>query len=103
MIKPYVNRGQVKLGSCALTFTPPVGYQWQVMSIAISNNATTVVPTVFVYLDSIFICGSSAGLQDTADGSPIPVKSGSQLTILWAAAANQSVCIAQLIVQETPI
>jgi hypothetical protein len=79
--------------------TPPGGYQWLVYQIGISNNGVNNC-TAAVFLNQRFMCGSSVGQQDAADGSPIPVRTGDTIRIVWSGASVASICNVQLLVEE---
>lgn len=100
-MKPY--SGQVTVPPNSMTaeidISPPAGYQWLVYQISVSNTGTSS-SDVSVYLNQRFVCGSSAGNQDSADGSPVPVRSGDSLRAVWSAATAGSVCNLQILVTE---
>lgn len=86
-------------GNAEADITPPNGYFWSATHLSVESNSAALC-SVSVFLNQRFVCGSSVGNQDSADGSPIPVKSGDQLRFVWASCTPGAVCNAQAIVME---
>ena len=86
-------------GTAEVDLIPPAAYQWLVYQIAISTNSVQT-STASVFLNQRFICGSNIGNQDAADGSPVPVRTGDQLRVVWSNCNAGSVCNVQLLVEE---
>lgn len=87
-------------GTVEVDLTPPNGYEWSVGHIAVSTNAGTVVTNAQVFLNQRFICGSSQGNGDSADGTPVPVRSGDSIRTIWTNVPQNVVCVVQMLVAE---
>lgn len=100
LYKPYSGQAIAGAnGAAEKDFTPPSTFNWDVYQIGITS--TSVLPsTVSVYLDAKFMCGSNIGNADAADGSPITVRNGSTLKIIWAGCTPGAVCTVNLLVYE---
>lgn len=95
--------GQVTVSAiqaAEVDLTPAGAYQWLVYQIALSASGSSVV-TASVFLNQRFICGTNIGNQDAADGSPVPVRNGDTLRIVWTGCPVGTVCNAQLLVEES--
>lgn len=99
LLAPSNQATVVSGGSVEVDFTPPSTYDWLVNQIAIESNSV-LFSQARVFLNQKFMCGSNIGNQDAADGSPIIVRNGSTLRIVWSGCTNGSLCIAHLIVEQ---
>lgn len=64
--------------------SPAVGTKWLVNHMAVSGSALLSGKVYCnVYVDDTFWCGSSAGMGDAADGTPIEVLNQQQLRFVW--------------------
>lgn len=98
--RQYKSGGQADAGGrCEVDMAPPAGYVWQVTNISVTSNSIGA-PTCSVFLNTTFVCGTNIGTQDSADGSPVPVRQGDTLRLVWSGAQVGSSCSVLIIVQE---
>lgn len=89
-------------GAAEADLTPPPGYQWMVYHISVFANSTTNC-TCSVYLNQRFICGTTIGTADSADGSPVPMNFSDSIRFVWNGVSNGAVCNVQILVEEAVI
>lgn len=70
-------------GTCAITFSPVQGRAWTITTISVTTNTQAGSVGAGVFLNGRFICATSNGNGDTADGSPLPVTQGSTVSIVF--------------------
>lgn len=95
-------------GVVNIFFEPNSGYQWMLQHVSVFLHTIPGSPsgqtsgTANLFVDNAFICTTSTGKNDSADGTPIPVYDGSQVKIQWnSIAGNIAFCEAVIIVDET--
>lgn len=98
-MKSYNGQGKALGLTAEIDFTPPPGYEWLVDHIAVSCDGTSNC-TAAVYLNQRFICGTSVASNDSADGSPIPVRAIDQVRIVWSNESVGANVYATLLVRE---
>lgn len=99
-MKPYSGQAVANAAGVAeIDLVPPAAYQWLVYQIGLSAGSSTS-STASVYLNQRFMCGSNTGNADAADGSPIPVRTGDTLRIVWNNCSQGAICSAQILVEE---
>ena len=99
-MKPYKGQAIANAAGVAEVDLAPIStYDWEVYQIAISSTSAAF-STAQVFLDTRFMCGSNIGNADAADGSPITVRNGSSLRIVWNGCTPGAVCIVQILVME---
>ena len=75
-----------------------LAYSIEQISVVAQGSSTG---TAEVFLNRQFICGTSQGWLDSADGTPArPLSRGDQLTVVWAGVAPGSSCQAVLLGEQ---
>jgi hypothetical protein len=90
------------MGIATVTLSPPNTYRWTIYQITVMCNGSSL-SSASVSVDGIFYCGSNSGNEDAADGNPLVVNAGSNLTVTWTNASPGSTCTANLLVTETEV
>lgn len=99
-MKPYSGQAIANAAGVAeIDLIPPAAYQWLVYQIGLSTSSVFST-TAQVFLNQRFMCGSNTGNADAADGSPIPVRTGDTLRIVWRGATPGAICNVQVLVEE---
>ena len=88
-------------GGTALVRTPavPGAQQWVVDAISIATTSSLAGDAVVCLGDpstSSFICGTNAGNNDSADGSPITIAEGQYISIGWTGQTPGAKCAANV-------
>jgi len=83
-------------GTAVATLSGSVGVSIVVEQISVSNTAG--VGTAEVFLDNVFLCGSSQGWLDSADGPPaIPLDQAASLSVKWFGVPAGTGCVAMFL------
>jgi len=84
-------------GSAVADYSPVVPTSIEQISVSTTGSSGTAL----VYLDNLFVLGSSQGWLDSADGPPpIDVNPGSHLQVRWTGAGAAVGCTALLMGQQ---
>lgn len=94
--------GSARAPTSEVNLTPPTGYRWTVQQISVTSSSTTVT-SARVYINGRFVCGTSSGNEDSADGNPLPITTGSVLSVRWDGGSVDAVYGVTMFVTETPV
>lgn len=83
-----IYRGSIRvdgnLDNAVLSFSPPVGTKWRIDHMAITGDQSRGgIVYCNVFIDGTFWCGSSTGLGDSADGTPLLAMPSQLLEFRW--------------------
>lgn len=84
-------------GSGSVSFAPRSGQRWTVLHVGIKTTGTVKTSICNMTKTGRFICGSSSGDLDSADGAPVPLRDSDTLTLTWSGADANAIATATII------
>lgn len=98
---PIIKTAQASAGGAATVTLQDPGISYTISQISVSASGGQ--GSANVYLNGVFVLGTTTGWADSADGPPpIDVGPGDALSIVWAGAAPGAACVAQFMGMQNP-